>query len=87
MLLITKMTALSINFKDAGCKPDTLKRREAEYSVKEMPNLVDYLGYMYFCGGPLMGPFFEYKDYTDFIYLQGRYSNMPANVTLIPALK
>mmetsp|Transcript_19866 Transcript_19866/g.14304 ORF Transcript_19866/g.14304 Transcript_19866/m.14304 type:complete len:170 (+) Transcript_19866:394-903(+) len=86
MLLITKMTALSINFKDAGRKPEELKRREVEYAIHEVPSLVDYFGYMYFCGGPLMGPFFEYKDYKDFIQLQGKYSNIPANKTLLPAL-
>eukprot|EP00351_Strombidinopsis_sp_SopsisLIS2011_P005454 CAMPEP_0116877348 /NCGR_PEP_ID=MMETSP0463-20121206/9136_1 /TAXON_ID=181622 /ORGANISM="Strombidinopsis sp, Strain SopsisLIS2011" /LENGTH=163 /DNA_ID=CAMNT_0004524555 /DNA_START=317 /DNA_END=808 /DNA_ORIENTATION=+ len=80
------MTALSINFKDAGRKPEELKRREVEYAIHEVPSLVDYFGYMYFCGGPLMGPFFEYKDYKDFIQLQGKYSNIPANKTLLPAL-
>jgi lysophospholipid acyltransferase len=35
-----------------------------------MPTLLEYLGYVYFFGGVLVGPAFEFADYHDFITLE-----------------
>jgi hypothetical protein len=40
---------------------------------------------MYFCGGTLSGPFFEYKDFDNFIHLNSHYKNIPS--TIVPTLK
>ena len=42
------------------------------------------MGYMYYCGGTIAGPFFEYKDYTNFINRTNHYSAIPT--TIVPTL-
>jgi hypothetical protein len=40
---------------------------------------------MYYCGGTLSGPFFEYHDFMLFIEKEERYKNIPS--TIVPTLK
>lgn len=53
--------------------------------IEKLPSFLDYLGYMYYCGGTIAGPFFEYKDYINFIRCEGNYKMIPS--TIIPTLK
>jgi|LauGreDrversion4_2_1035121.scaffolds.fasta_scaffold344216_2 hypothetical protein len=53
---------------------------EREYLIEELPSFYDFLGYMYYCGGTIAGPFFEYKDYIQFIQRTGHYSNIPSTI-------
>lgn len=39
---------------------------------------------MYFCGGTIAGPFYEYKDYKNFMEKKEHYSSIPS--TFIPTL-
>ena len=57
---------------------------EKEFSVRETPTFQDFMGYMYYCGGSISGPFFEYHDFIEFIELKGRYSKIPS--TIVPTL-
>jgi lysophospholipid acyltransferase len=52
--------------------------------VEELPTFFDYLGFMYYCGGTIAGPPFEYKDYINFIQRKGHYANIPN--TIVPTL-
>lgn len=49
-----------------------------------MPGLLDYLGYIFF-GGCIIGPFYEYKEYDDFINLRDEYARMPKCSNIVPA--
>lgn len=62
-----------------------LKSRERKYAVKEMPSFLDYFGYLYFCGGSIAGPFYEYGDYLRYIKLEEEYKSIPS--TVLPALQ
>jgi hypothetical protein len=53
---------------------------EREYLVEKLPSFYDYMGYIYYCGGTITGPFFEYKDFINFIERTGHYSNIPNTV-------
>ena len=45
-----------------------LKRREIEFANDEgMPNFRDYWSYLYFCGGSISGPWFEFRDFQDYM--------------------
>eukprot|EP00352_Strombidinopsis_acuminata_P006253 CAMPEP_0176377816 /NCGR_PEP_ID=MMETSP0126-20121128/29166_1 /TAXON_ID=141414 ORGANISM="Strombidinopsis acuminatum, Strain SPMC142" /NCGR_SAMPLE_ID=MMETSP0126 /ASSEMBLY_ACC=CAM_ASM_000229 /LENGTH=58 /DNA_ID=CAMNT_0017739831 /DNA_START=425 /DNA_END=601 /DNA_ORIENTATION=+ len=57
------MTATSMNLIDAAKQEDKLRSREKVYALKEMPGLFDYLGYIFFCGGCIIGPYYEFKDF------------------------
>lgn len=41
-----------------------LKTREKVYLIEEgIPSFFDFMSYLYFCGGAISGPFFEFKDW------------------------
>lgn len=48
--------------------------------IEELPSFYDFLGYMYYCGTTIAGPFFEYKDYKQFIHRTGHYQAIPNTV-------
>ena len=58
---------------------------ERLYAIDKIPKFWDYLGYMFFCGGTIAGPFYEYKDYINFIQKKDDYSYIPN--TILPTLK
>ena len=39
-----------------------------------MPNILEYFSYIYFIPSCVVGPFFEYKDYENFMYKKGDYA-------------
>ena len=57
---------------------------EQEYLIEQLPSFYDYMGYMYYCGCTIAGPFFEYKDFINFINRTGHYIEIPK--TYIPTL-
>jgi len=81
MLNLCKVSAIAINYRDGGVekskREEQLKKSkitsallflgEIEYLVEELPSFYDYMGFMYFCGCTIAGPFFEYKDFINFI--------------------
>ena len=50
MIGFCKQMSLALNFKDAGAAAGTLSEREAKMMVKEVPSLLTYMSYMFFCG-------------------------------------
>lgn len=58
---------------------------ERTFALEKCPSFYDYLGYLYYCGGTIAGPFYEYRDYIDFMHRVGHYSYIPS--TIIATLK
>ena len=69
MLNLCRITSISVNYRDGCVDSDQLKTREREYAIKEMPTFLQFIGYLYNSGCTLAGPFYEYKDYNNFINL------------------
>lgn len=44
-----------------------MTRREAEFSVQEVPSLWDYSNYMFCLPTAILGPSFEFRTYMDFV--------------------
>lgn len=42
--------------------------------LERLPNILEYFSYIYFIPGCVVGPFFEYKDYENFMYNKGDYN-------------
>jgi len=94
MTNLTKVSAICINFRDGAVPKSSretyLKSRkmiyfgkgigEREHLLEELPSFYDFLGYMYYCGGTIAGPFFEYKDYINFIERTGHYQAIPSTI-------
>ena len=84
MCLTCKLSSLGYCFKDGSRDVSRLSKDQAERKVNEMPSLLEFLSYAFFGGSSLIGPFFEYYDYVQFIKESGRYREVPS--TIVPSL-
>ncbi|RUS23259.1 membrane-bound O-acyltransferase domain-containing protein [Endogone sp. FLAS-F59071] len=67
MVLTMKLTAFAFNVYD-GTKPvSTLSDYQRSNQVRTYPTLLSFLGWVFFFGGFLAGPAFEFSDYVNFI--------------------
>lgn len=42
--------------------------REKKYAITEgVPSYFDFMSYMYFCGSAISGPWFEFKDFQNYM--------------------
>jgi len=48
-----------------------------ERKIVKLPNILEFTGYVLFAPGCVMGPFFEFSDYKNFIEFKGHYTNLP----------
>ena len=94
MFSYCKNTSLACNIADGynikktlASKEPLLKKREIEFSVSEVPSILDYFSYMYFGGSAISGPWFEFKDLMQFFKAEGHYKDVHSAHTLIPGLK
>jgi D-alanyl-lipoteichoic acid acyltransferase DltB (MBOAT superfamily) len=63
-----------------------LKKREIEYANEDgLPNFLDFWSYLYFVGGAISGPWYEFKDFQRYMRGQGHYKQIPSTVK--PALQ
>lgn len=67
MVLIMKLTAFCWNVYDGRQVDTDLSADQQERAIKELPDLLDYAGYVLFFPGLMAGPAFDYVDYKNFI--------------------
>jgi lysophospholipid acyltransferase len=81
MMVTLRLTSLAFCLKDGDSKikdpAASLTKRQTVYRVEDTPSLLEYLSYSFASSGCVLGPHFEYNDYTNFINLKGHYSNAP----------
>lgn len=91
MILVCKLWMLSFSYKDGGEDHKNLLPREIEHKVDTLPNFFEYMSYVCYASGAVVGPVFEYKDFKNFIELSGQYQDMPRGlnsyVAFVPAMK
>ena len=75
MVLVLKQVALGYNLSDSFSS-----KRGIEFGVERQyfkmgspPNILHYFSYIFATGNLLAGPFFEYRDYVDFISRRGKF--------------
>ncbi|CAG8617313.1 4076_t:CDS:2 [Paraglomus brasilianum] len=78
MILVTKLTSFAFNVYDGQRSIKTLSEYQAKKRIQRFPSILEYLGYVFFFGGFLIGPAFEFADYRDFTTL-ALFSNPPAS--------
>jgi lysophospholipid acyltransferase len=67
MVLLIKMSSFGYCAYD-GTKPDKeLDHYQQEHCIREIPSLIEYLGYCLFFNGVWAGPAFEFRQYRNFI--------------------
>jgi lysophospholipid acyltransferase len=59
MVLIMKLHALAWNYHDGHMKPELLTDSQKERAVYQLPELLDYLGYVFFFPSIFTGPAFD----------------------------
>ncbi|KAF2474141.1 MBOAT family protein-like protein [Lindgomyces ingoldianus] len=67
MVLIMKLTAFCWNVQDGRLPKSELSEFQKEHMIKELPNLLDYAGYVFFFPALMAGPAFDYCDYSRYI--------------------
>ncbi|EMR08728.1 hypothetical protein PNEG_02903 [Pneumocystis murina B123] len=63
MVLCMKLTAFAWNVYDGRQDLLTLTQKQRKYCLKELPSLLDYLGYIFFFPSFIVGPSFDMADY------------------------
>ncbi|KAJ3223117.1 lysophospholipid acyltransferase [Clydaea vesicula] len=80
MVLIIKLSSFGWCLHD-GTKPDKeLSAEQRALKIAKMPTLLEYLGYLYFFGGFLVGPAIEYKDYYNFVHGLKPFDRIPSRI-------
>lgn len=65
MVLTLKVISASMSYQDGLVKKEDLRVSQKKNRLKELPSLVQYLGYCLNCGTHLAGPVYEIRDYID----------------------
>lgn len=88
MMTICKFSSLAFSYED-GAKDDKdfKNAHHREYKIVEKPSLLETFSFVYFYPTSVVGPSIEYKDFIDFIYLRGCYSNLPIKYLLINGIQ
>lgn len=84
MMTLPRWSSFSFNYSDAALKDKS--KVDKEYLIEDF-NMLNFLSYIYFIPSCITGPFIEYKDYIDFVYLKGNYSHIKhSNFTVVKKL-
>ncbi len=85
MVLIIKLTSFAWCVHDGTIKESNLSPTQIQNKINEFPSLLEYLGYVFYFPGFMVGPAFEFQAYRQFTRNQAPFDKMPSR--LIPTLK
>lgn len=68
MVLVMKLSAFGWNVHDGRVPVESLTPYARERVIKKHPNILPFLGYVFFYAAILTGPAFDYADYDKFIH-------------------
>lgn len=80
MILTCKMTALAYSYQDMETMKNDVERvHKAQWAlvVHELPSLLEFYSFLCFYPGLLVGPSFEYMDYSHFVHQKNEFENIP----------
>ena len=80
MLLTLRMQAMAWSYYDGGLKRDALTERQVRMKIDQLPNLVEFLSYTFYCQQYALGVFFEYRDFISWIEERDEYRHVPSPV-------
>jgi lysophospholipid acyltransferase len=84
MVLVMKISSFSWNLHD-GVQKSSLTAYQNNTKVIKIPNLISFLGYVFFFPAFLVGPSFSYVDYSDFVSKKRDFKHIES--TIVPALR
>ncbi|RLV93388.1 Lysophospholipid acyltransferase [Spathaspora sp. JA1] len=68
MVLVMKLSAFGWNIYDGKQPRETLSKYAQSRAISHHPNIIPYIGYVFFYASLLTGPAFDYADYDRFIH-------------------
>ena len=89
MMLTAKLWGLAWALRDGYNHKQNLSESQRKLRVVELPTFVEFMGFVAFAPGCVVGPFIEYRDYIDYMERQGDYKDMPCGTsmpTLVPGV-
>ncbi|KAI8800710.1 MBOAT, membrane-bound O-acyltransferase family-domain-containing protein [Cladochytrium replicatum] len=86
LILSTKLGMYAWALYDGTRPASELGPEQISRSIHETPSLLEFLGFIFFFPGWLVGPAIEFSDYRDFTRLEGHYKELPQD-RLIPTVK
>lgn len=72
--MVAKMSSLFYCYEDSLKHDKELTQSQRELKVDKLPNLIELFSFVLFPGGAILAPFFEYRDYCDFVEQKNRYA-------------
>ena len=79
MPLVARISSLGFVYADGGKDANSLSKEQEARKVTSKPTLIEICSYIAFPGSNIAGPFFEFRDYVDFIEQRGRYEKIPSS--------
>jgi len=67
MVLTIKLTSFAFNYYDGNCPVEKLSEEQKKRSIKTLPPLLEYFGFVYFFCSFMAGPAIEITEYQNFI--------------------
>jgi lysophospholipid acyltransferase len=77
MILTIKLCNYAWASYDGMQDQKTLNSDEKQFAIPEKPTLLEFFGYVFFVGGFIVGPAFEYREYIDFINRKAPFDKIP----------
>ncbi|KAG9307022.1 hypothetical protein G9A89_003073 [Geosiphon pyriformis] len=70
MVLVIKLVSFAFSVYDGKRPIQDLTPYQKRKRIIKIPPILEFLGYMFFFGGVLVGPAFEFRDYNDFTTME-----------------
>lgn len=59
--------SVGFNYQNGGKPDEKLRPDELRRAIKERPEILTYIGYMWYTPACLAGPVYEFNDYQDYL--------------------
>lgn len=71
---------ISVAYMMFTCKYSYLSFSYTDGEIEKLPNLLEFLGFIYFYPAAIIGPTYNFVTYQQFIHLKGQFAQMPSRL-------
>lgn len=73
MVLTLRLIAVAVSYQDGGAPPGKLREYAGRKRLPALPSPLEFFSYLFAAGNLLAGPFFEARDYFDYVERKGEW--------------
>jgi hypothetical protein len=81
MILSLKLCSMAVSYRDGSPAikdpENSLHKHEFKLRATKAPSILDVYSFAFSCTGCIVGPFYEYTDYINFVNKEGKYKSIP----------